>query len=534
MSIHTTHLPYTDTGYFSKLVTDYLEKDERLKSLYAFETGLEGIKAAIAARTKYPVNRKVLTDVLRRQYSTLTTSEKTAQNIELLEHENTFTICTAHQPNLLTGYLYFIYKIVHAIKLAEELNQHFPNNKFVPIYYMGSEDNDLDELGTFRYNDKKFAWDAAGQTGAVGRMDTQTLKPLLDELFKLLGPPGENTEALKQLLTDAYLSHKDITSATQYLVNELFGKFGLIVLNPDEAELKRAFINVMKDDLLQQTAFAKVSAQITEIEAHYNAQAHPRPINLFYLKDNMRERIEKKGKHWQVLNTSIQFTETELLHELDNFPERFSPNVILRGMYQETILPDVAFIGGGAEVAYWLELKTIFEHYDVYYPVVLLRQSVIWIAQNEDALRTKLGLSIADIFKPEIDLVKNYILKNGADKWQTGDETKQLEQLMEALRQKATSLDPTLRSSAEAALAKMRHQLQVLEKKMLRAEKRKMQDQLLRIAKLKNILFPNNGLQERIENFSGYYIKYGSTYVDILKDAMQPLKNEFLVIEDKS
>ncbi len=527
-----TYIPYKDTGYFSHLVTDYLSNNDQARSFVAYAPSADGLAKAIAGRSQYPVNRKALVAALNKQYAGLTKYDKVETNIALLANENTYTICTAHQPNLLTGYLYFIYKILHAIKLAEELTTAHPGKNFVPVYYMGSEDNDIEELGTFRYEGEKYVWNGDGQTGAVGRMKTEGLKPLLRKLFKTFGPPGNNCDELTTLLTSAYLGHKTIAEATQYLVHELFGRYGLIVINPDEAELKASFIPVMRDELLHQEAYPIITRQIEKIAAHYKIQAHPRLINLFYLTDHVRERIERKGDQWVALNTATKWNEQELLAELNEYPERFSPNVMLRGLYQETILPNVAFIGGGAEVAYWLQLNTLFEHYKVFYPVILLRQSALWIGDAQVKLRKQLSLSTSEIFKQEVQLVRDYISANSTDAWQTDEETKAIEAIFTGLKQKATSLDPTLRSAAEAALAKMRHQLTTLEKKMLRAEKKKMQTQLLKITRLKNALFPRNSLQERVENFTEYYLKYGPAYLDILKDGMEPLyNNNFMVVE---
>lgn len=530
MPYNITHVPYAGTGYFTRTVTDYLSGSEQLKPFYAYAPDSSGIEKAIKDRANFPVNRQLLFDTLTQQYSQLKKHEKVTQNIELLKAENTFTVCTAHQPNLLTGYLYFIYKILHAIKLAEQLKEKYPDKNFVPVYYMGSEDNDLDELGTFRYNGNKYIWDGDGQTGAVGRMNTTALKTLLNNVFKLFGPPGNKLDELKEILANAYLSHPTIGSATQYLVNELFGRYGLIVLDPDDAGLKKEYINVMQDDLLHETPYSVVSAQIEKMPV--KAQAHPRPINLFYLKDDIRERIEKHGEEWTVVNTEIKWTKEQLLEELNTHPERFSPNVILRGMFQETILPDVAFIGGGAEVAYWLQLKTVFNHYNVFYPVVLLRQSVMWVKPHEAKLIKQLQLSVNDVFAEEHLLVRNYVAANSQADLQVTSEAAAMEQIMAQLKQKATTIDVTLKASAEAALTKIKYQLQVLEKKMLRAEKKKMQVQLQKIARMKTALFPNGGLQERVENFTDYYLHYGHSFFDVLKDAMQPDKQQFLIIED--
>ncbi|WP_276132203.1 bacillithiol biosynthesis cysteine-adding enzyme BshC [Polluticoccus soli] len=528
-----TYLPYSDTGYFSQLVTDYISGSGHATSFVKYSPDATGLQQAINDRGKYTIDRIALVNTLAKQYETIDTPEAVRKNIELLRNETTFTVCTAHQPNLLTGYLYFIYKIVHAIRLAAELKKLHPQNDFVPVYYMGSEDNDLDELGVFNYQNKKWRWDADGQTGAVGRMSTSSLKPLLSDLFKVMGPPGQHFDDLKELLTKSYLEHKTIGDATRFLVNELFGRYGLIVLDPDDVAFKKPIVDIVKDDLQYHSAFALVTTQVEKLEQHYRAQAHPRPINLFYMKDNIRERVEKQGDEWVVINSDISWNKEQLLEEVDQHPERFSPNVILRGLLQERILPNVAFIGGGAEVAYWLQLKSVFEQYNVFYPVILLRQSAQWIHSKQAELREKAGLTVTDVFKDEARLVREYLLHHGNDQWQTGAEMNAIDSIMTQLKQKAMSLDVTLRSSTEAALAKIKHQMDVLEKKMLRAEKRKMHIELARITRLKESLFPGNSLQERKENFTEYFLQYGHSFIDVLYDAFQPLRNEFLIVEEK-
>jgi len=530
LDYNCTYLPYSKTGSFSQLMTDYLDNNKALAPFYTYSPGEPGIDAAIADRAKYPVNRQVLADTLEQQYSSLEKTEAVANNINALRSDNTFTVCTAHQPNLLTGYLYFIYKIAHAIQLANKLNSKYPDKHFVPVYYMGSEDNDLDELGTFRYGGEKYVWDAAGQTGAVGRMDTKSLKPLLDNLYRVMGPPGADTDELKELLTKAYLSHNTIAKATQYLVNELFGRYGLIVLDPDDAAFKKEILQVLEDDLLNHTANPIVTKQAEKLAENYKSQAYPRDINIFYLHNQLRERIEREGDKWVVLNTDISWTKDALLKELHAHPERFSPNVILRGVFQEIILPDVAFIGGGAEVAYWLQLKELFAHYKVFYPVVLARQSVLLVEPDATRLMKQTNLSVEDVFKPLEQLTKEYIATHSEGNWQTEEERKGFEALMRQLKDKAISLDPTLEASAEAALAKMHKQLTVLEQKMLRAEKRNHDTELKRIQKLKAMLFPNGGLQERVENFISYYPQYGHGFIELLVKEVDMLKSEFLVI----
>lgn len=523
-----TQIPYEETHAFSQLVVDYLSNKESVYPLFEFGFDKVGVKDAINQRSSFPVDRNLLYAVLKQQYVSLTTSEKVNRNLELLKQENTFTVCTAHQPNLFTGYLYFVYKIVHAIKLSQELNKQFPEQNFVPVYYIGSEDNDLDELGEFHFNNQTFRWNANGQQGAFGRMKTGSLKTILNELFKILGPPGKHCDELKELLTSAYSKHETIAVATLFLVNELFGKYGLIILNPDDAQLKSAFKEIMRDDLFNHTAF---NAQ-NHSSNNYKEQAFTRPINLFYLTDNLRERIERKGDVWFVNNTTIQWTKIELLKVLEQHPERFSPNVILRGLFQETILPNVVFIGGGSEVAYWLQLKKLFEHYHVFFPSIHLRQSVLLINATTQKKAAQLQLSIHELFLPEKLLEDLLLEKNGIVTNKLDAARNEFSLLLNNLKMNAVEIDVTLNSSADAVLTKMQQQISVLEKKILRAQKRKISEQFTKLKKLREAIYPSGVLQERRENFMPWFLLYGHVFFDLLIDNFQPFQHTFLVIEE--
>lgn len=529
METDCTHIPYGATGFFSGLVNDYTNNNTALSDFYQYKPSREGVEAAIRDRQRFAVDRKTLVQVLRRQYEGLPAHDAVTANIAALLDDDTYTICTAHQPNLLTGYLYFFYKIMHAIKMADELNAQHPDKRFVPVYYMGSEDNDLEELGQFWYEGHLYRWDADGQGGAVGRMKTDSVKPLLDELYRHIGPPGRHYDALKELLDESYRKHKTIADATAHLVHTLFGRFGLVVLNPDDAELKKRFLPVMEDDLLRHTALPIVQAQSESLSLEYKAQAFPRAINLFYLNDGIRERIEERNGEYIVRNTGLRFTTEEIKAELQQYPERFSPNVILRGLFQETILPDICFIGGGAELAYWLQLKPLFEQYRVFFPVIYLRQSVQIIRPEALKLMEKSGLMQQDVFRTKESLVRQAITDKQGVTWTTDRERDQIAAILKDLQVKAKHIDPTLEAAAAALVARMRRQLGSLEQKMYRAEKRKEQVLNDRLDRLKALLFPGGALQERKENFITYYLQDGFHIFEQILDAIKPFDQEFLI-----
>lgn len=530
MDLDCTYIDYRDTHSFSELVCDYIAGKGALIPFYAFEANLKGIQAAIDQRKQFPIDRMGLVTSLQLQYQSLAPRELVQKNITALGHNHTYSICTAHQPNLLTGYLYFFYKILHAIAMAEQLNEQYPEHHFVPIYYMGSEDNDLAELGQFRYDNNNYVWDAEGQTGAVGRMRTDSLKELLNKLFKRFGPPGIHCDMLKELLEKSYIQHPTIASATQYLVHELFGHYGLIVLNPDDHNLKKQFQTILLDELLHQQAYPIVSAQSKQLAELYKAQASPRSINLFYLKDNIRERIEKQDNYWQVVNTDIRFDETELITAVEKNPEYFSPNVILRGLYQEKILPNVCFIGGGAELAYWLQLKPLFDYYHVFYPVIFLRQSVQIIDAPTWQLMQKMNGTTQDIFKPLELQIKDHIMAFKSEVLNINSEQEVIAEQLKILTIKAQNIDPNLEKSIGAARQKIKHQIDVMAQKMYRAEKRKASIDIRRIEKLHHCIKPNGALQERIENFSSFYLQNGFSIFETIKQNIKPFDNQFLII----
>jgi bacillithiol biosynthesis cysteine-adding enzyme BshC len=551
----STHLPYRQTGYFSRIITDYLEQAGSLTPFYAHPVSLEGIRSSLEARQQSPVDREVLVAALKEQYaaigasfpltaagglSTVTAvndsslvndSSPVRQNIDRLLQNNTFTVCTAHQPAIFTGPLYFIYKIIHTIKLADSLAEKYPQYQFVPVFYMGSEDADLEELGKIYLNQEKLVWDTR-QTGAVGRMKTKGLEKILNRVEGELSVQPFGGELVRQV-KEIYLGSPDIQTATFRLLHSLFAEYGLVVLIPDNASLKRLMIPVFEDDLFYGEPTRVVNETIGRLSQNYKVQANPRPINLFYLKDDLRGRIERVGDTFKVHDSSLVFDEKEIREELHRYPERFSPNVILRGLFQETILPNIAFIGGGGETAYWLELKDLFEHYKRPFPLLILRNSFLLVEASWKEKLERAGLGLTDIFKPEEELVNELVKRESQQQLSLDEEISTANQYYEKLKALARPVDPTLVQHVEALQKKALDPLQDLEKKLLKAEKRKFIDQQRQIHALKSALFPLNGLQERIDNFMPWYATKGQKFIEDLYKHSLTLEQEFVVLGEE-
>lgn len=532
MERNKTSIPYAETGYFSKTVLDYLNGAKELESFYSVPPNASGLKSLIDLRLKYDTNRVKLAEALYASYGTVEVSNNVKENIERLKLQNTLTITTAHQPNIFTGPLYFIYKILHAIKLVAYCNEKYPEYNFVPVYFMGSEDADLDELGHIFIKGEKLEWKTT-QTGAVGRMRVD--EELLGLIKRMEGEVNVQSYGaeIMDTIKRCYTLGKQIQDATLQLVNDLFGRFGLVVLIPDSPILKSISVDLFKDELLNQSSSKLVEETAKSLtDKGYKAQTHGRDINLFYLMEESRSRIERDGEVWKVLDSPIRFNQQELLEELKNHPERFSPNVILRGLFQEMILPNIIFIGGGGELAYWLELKAVFENYKVPYPMLVLRNSFLLINEEQQTILSKIGFTEKEIFKNTRLLQNEWVAKNSEKDFTVDKGIVNINKVYEALSLQAGTIDKTLETHIAALNKKATDKLTQLGKKFLRAEKRNHADAMRQIEKLRQQLFPFDSLQERIDNIIPYYSKYGAEVIDLLFHHSNSFEQEFVVLKN--
>ncbi|PCH49286.1 MAG: bacillithiol biosynthesis cysteine-adding enzyme BshC [Flavobacteriaceae bacterium] len=449
--------------------------------------------------------------------------------IELLSNENTFTITTGHQLNIFTGPLYFLYKIITTINLTKALKKEFPNQNFVPVYWMATEDHDFEEIKYFNFKEEKVSWNRKSR-GAVGRLKTLGFDTVFQQFSKLIGTTN-NANYLKEVFKKSYLENDNLTRATRYLVNELFGAYGLVIINGDDSQLKQQFIPILKDELLQNTSFKEVSKTNKKLGKNYTIQVNPREINLFYLKDELRERIIFEDNKFKINNTNLSFTKDEILNELINHPERFSPNVLMRGLYQETILPNLCYIGGGGELAYWFQLKKYFKVVNTPFPILLLRNSVLLASDRQLIKSDKLHISIQELFLKQEELISKKIKEISAIKIDFSKQKEHLTQQFVDLKELAIQTDISFLGAVYAQEKKQLKGLLYLEKRLLKAQKRKLSDVVERIIILQNELFPNQSLEERTRNFSEIYLKLGNDLIPILMETIKPLQLEFTIIE---
>jgi len=527
--VKAKYISYQDTHSFSKLVIDYVNDVEALKPFYSYRPDLDGLKAAIEQH-HFSGNRATLVAVLKEQYRNIKIHRAVSQHIDLLLNENTFTVTTGHQLNLFTGPLYFIYKIVSTINLALTLKIAHPDKNFVPIYWMATEDHDFEEINHVNIEDSAIHWQQQHQGGATGRLSTSSLQEVVKAYQSYLGI-SENGKKLAKLVEEAYLQHQNLADATRYLTNALFEQYGLVILDADDNRLKKLFAPIIKQDLIERISFQKIEQTKQRLEqSAYKNQVNGREINFFYLKDHLRERIVFENGNYHIKQQHICFTEAELLQEIDQHPDRFSPNVIMRPLYQEVILPNLAYIGGGAEVSYWLQLKAIFDYYQVSFPSLLLRNSALVLDRRSQQNLQRLDLELEDIFLPLHQLHNKWVQKNQGIATSLSDEKAMMRGIFDRIGLYSYKIDKSLEASSKATLHQIEKRIDRLEKKLINAAKRNHQISIDQITNLKQRLFPKGVLQERVQNIASLYVNYGDDFIASLVEGFDPLGGDFTVI----
>ena len=511
--METDCIAYEKTGQFSKLMLDYLDHSNNIKPFITEFPSPEALLKAADNRNFTQEKRQILFEAIIGQYEKA--DLKVPENLSELLKETTFTITTGHQLNLLTGPLYSIIKIACVINMAKKLSKA-GKKQFVPVFWMATEDHDLEEIDHLFLKGERIKWDT-DQTGAVGDMSTEGIERVIDRVKALLGITVDGS--LLDTIRACY-DGTDLASAHRNLIHNLFGKHQLIIVDGNDKNLKGLFADVIQSELQQSLSHARISEQNALLEASYKPQAYSRPVNFFYLSPGSRQRIEKTENGFVCADGSVSWTDDEIFQELNTHPERFSPNVLLRPLYQETILPNVAYIGGGGELAYWLQIKGVFEAYKTQFPVLILRNS-LGLVRIKDLNRWKeMNFTVEELFHEQEKLMQRKA-RTHEHHFDLNEVQSKISNLLSSVKDRAGKIDSGLVASADAEQTRILKRLTRLEKKITRAVKRNMEDDLNRLKTIQARVLPGGKLAERKMNFLQYY---SPTLIDELIEVCDPLE----------
>jgi bacillithiol biosynthesis cysteine-adding enzyme BshC len=503
-------------GVLSRLINDLVNEDNALEPFCSSFGNLNDFEEIIKNKANSYSNRKTLVESLTNQHKGYPDK---LPLIKLLGENNTFTVTTGHQLNLLGGAAYTLYKAISTIKLAENLKSQFPENNFIPFFWLASEDHDFEEISSATINNHQIKWQGEYRF-ETGRINSEALRSVHPEFLKAFSETEKKSDVFADI-EEIWFNPKPnetLSDTMRRFIYYCFSDYPLLVIDGNCKHLKSLVKPYFAKEITEQTGFENISeTNINLKKLGYHNQVTPRDINLFYLSEKERVRITKSGKNqFKFVGSNKIFSENEILELLEKEPEKFSPNAVLRPLYQEVILPNLAYIGGGGEIAYWLQLKTCFDAFNVPFPAALLRNSVLTTETKIERKMKKLSIDFESIFL-DIDALKNKVAEKQSTFIPDFESIKnQIGLLYSNLEKDLISVEPTLAAPNASALKRSEKQLDNLKKKFIKAEKNKQSDNMRLIEEIKTYFFPLGTFQERKVTCTELLVKNGKEFIDLV------------------
>jgi bacillithiol biosynthesis cysteine-adding enzyme BshC len=533
--LHTESLPFTEIPHQSKLFTDYQNNPLELSKYYplSVESHTEISKHIPKILSNYKADRNALCNVLEEANRSNGASQKTLANIELLRDEDCVAVVSGQQAGLLTGPLYTIYKALSAVRMSECLTGR--GIKAVPVFWIATEDHDFEEVSKISIVDSKGELvllknepKRCYENLPVGyvKLD-ESIKLTVDELFESL-PHTEFTDELRATVEETWVSGVDYGDAFARLLTKFLGKFGLIVLCPLDARLKRLATPIYVDAIKKSDEIVSaLRDRSKELEANgYHAQVLVGEdyFPLFWqAKDRTRHALKKsKTGTFKTKDIEREFTLEELADLAAVEPERFSPSVVLRSVVQDYLLPTICYFGGAAEIAYFAQSSEVYRILERPVTPILHRQSFTFVESKHAKTLNKYDLELKDLFEG-IDVIEPKIVERflNTEMTQIFFEAEQnIEKELERLDKNLSLLDPTLADNLANRRQKIIYHIANLRSKFHTAQIKKDDVIHRQIEAAFSNVFPNKGLQERTLNLSTFVNRYGVYFIDWIFQAI--------------
>ena len=535
---------YNKLPNFSKLFLDYIsENAEDYKKLKPFFNAHfrenEGFFKVIDSKIQnYNANRyfdkHLLIDILKRQNVTFKGTDKSATNIELLNSEETFAVVTGQQVGLYTGNLYTILKTLTTIRLAENLKVRFPQFNFVPVFWLESDDHDLEESNHIHVINKQNELVRVGFEDLLSEVEDEKTKRSAEPVGNIVfddSIDGINATLLESLIEtdykaqiaekvkEFYHSGNDYKTAFAQIMNWMFRDYGLVFIDPNDKEIKKLLTPVFEKELMSSPKLCEsVITTSAELEKNYDLQVKPKVINLFFLHNNNRLLIEPRDNNRYALkNSKRRFEQEELMNILFESPELFSSNVVLRPICQDYLLPTVAYVGGPSEVSYFAQLKSAYDHYGITMPVIFPRVSSTIIENKINKFIKNYSVNFEEIFDHQALVTK---VVNKLSEVKVDDEISKVQdevnKIFYELKNMTARVEQTLLSSVDTMKDRMNQNLEQFRTKLINAQAKKSDVATSQIDKVVNNIYPQHNLQERVINILYFLNKYGDSFINRL------------------
>lgn len=531
-----------DLGAFPDLFVDYCTNFASVADFYAGDWRDESARAGVADRAAArPIDRDAMADVLAEQNEDWGAGTTAQQNVEALRDPATVAVVTGQQVGLFTGPLYTIYKTITVLQLADEWAEQ-TGRTVVPVFWVEGEDHDFEEIATahvlHRNEDVSLSYEPGvdDNPGAVGRLPlTEAIDDVIGRLDEVL-PPSDFKPSIMERVRAAYQPGTPIEDAFAHLLRSLFEGEGLVFMNPDDERLKALSRPLFRRELEDpETPAARIDATSRALrDRGYHTQVHARPTNLFWLGDDARTPIDLGDDgHFVLRGTDRTFTRAELLDRLDDEPERFSPNVILRPLMQDHLLPTAAYVAGPGEVSYFAQYGDVYDWAGLDMPIIHPRASVSLVEGKVQKVLDKYDLGVCD-FRADLDALFQDVVVDTMEVDIDAlfqDASTEVHKALNALKPDVEAVDQTLGAATEATRAALVDEMNDLKQKVVRAEKRQQDEVRTQLEKAHANLRPGGTLQERTINVLYYLNKYSLDLIDDLRHTLRTDTAEHQVVE---
>lgn len=506
-------IDFDKVDFYSPLIRDYLSGELKSKGLVNWDYSKDQLQKN-KSRSYDSKTRAIVAEAIRNQYSSFDLTEAEAANLNLFEQENTFSITTGHQLVLLGGPLFFYSKILDVINLAKDLSEE--ESPVVPMFWMASEDHDFEEIAKVNLFGKVLECPGENK-GPVGRITGDYFQDFLKDVNEIIGE-GEQFQSIKSIINKAFQEGQNLSEITRIFVRELFKDEGLLIIDGDDKQLKELFTDVVVKELKSQVGFNSSKTQIEALSKEYKIQVNPREINLFYIEDDVRLRIVKSEDGFTTPDGEYNWSEAEMDEIIANRPQSISPNALLRPVYEEVLLPNIAYVGGAGEIAYWLELKPVFDAFEVSFPTPLIRKANFIIPEKLLNWLENNKLELTDLFG-DLDLLVNDFAKSvSTSTIDLSEEENQLKAFYKALLAKGKSINPQLEKVVLGEEKRALGALKNVEKRFLNADKQNYEQQINKLKNIHSKFFPGGAAMERVNSYIPEIASNKSEFTKLLSE----------------
>ena len=539
VSTHYDRIAFDQLAAFSNLFIDYSNFTPQLAPFFEGDYRNTSSFEQQALKTlNIPRDRDLLADILLEQNSRWGLDEKVRHNIEQLRSDNSVVVVTGQQLGIFLSPLFIPYKTLTTIRLASELTASI-QRPVIPVFWLHGEDHDFEETAPFTLINSDHSlithqYTSSSTPGSpVGRMKlSHSISDLLDELTASL-PPSPNKQDLIHFLRDLYVPGVSLLDAFALLLKRIFKDTGLVLFSVDDSKVKEACLPIFEKEIQHPLRLSQaVESTSIKLASSYHTQVTTNPINLFLMEDDSRRSINLQNDQFKIKDHPHSVSQTELLDRLQQHPDQFSPNVILRPIVQDFFFPSIAYIAGPGEIAYFAQCKEAYQEAGIPMPLIFPRASITLIEPDVARVLERYPYELPDYNEHPLKLFRRHALDQLPIDLETAieDSISQIHQVLHSLRDSAMQVHPSLYRSAESTKIRFENELLRYKEQVIKAQKKNEYEHLARFTKATTHLFPRQKLQERVISPLHFLNKYGLDFFTTLMNEISLDTTEHQII----